>query len=262
MKAVIALVPTLAPHDGPDPHLHRGPWDQRLPGSGPDGVARPLGRNTSGSGPESGSAVRSRAACAQRALSLEGNASVARWEAFLADAETTTFVRQRVLATPGCCFLASHDLDDLVGDVLVVLVHLRGRFDASRASPKTFAARVIRREILHWLRYRRQHCRDHRRTVALESPTDASETAMTVAADVPDHDRWMAWAEIAARHAAVRAVVESLDPDLQAFAEQLLAGEAPRVAGRCLGWSWRRTEVARAQLKAFLRTARVVDDQP
>jgi RNA polymerase sigma factor (sigma-70 family) len=92
-------------------------------------------------------------------------------EAFPAVSEVA---RQKALRAVGRCGLTHHDCDDVAGQLLVTFYVRFDRFDGDRASVRTFASRVMDRELTSILRYRLAGRRRH--LAEQISATELSET--------------------------------------------------------------------------------------
>ena len=62
--------------------------------------------------------------------------------------------RQKALRVIGCCGLAPDDRDDIASQLVATFYSRFGKFDGGRASVRTFASRVMDKEIASILRYR------------------------------------------------------------------------------------------------------------
>ncbi|MCL5745186.1 MAG: hypothetical protein M1541_14885, partial [Acidobacteria bacterium] len=62
--------------------------------------------------------------------------------------------RQKALGAVGRCGLTHDDCDDVAGQLLVTFYIRFDRFDGDRASVRTFASRVMEKELTSILRYR------------------------------------------------------------------------------------------------------------
>jgi DNA-directed RNA polymerase specialized sigma24 family protein len=69
--------------------------------------------------------------------------------------------RQKALGAVGRCGLTHDDCDDVAGHLLVTFYTRFDRFDGDRASVRTFASRVMDKELTSILRYRLAGCRRH-----------------------------------------------------------------------------------------------------
>src|ERR1035441_6812227 len=61
--------------------------------------------------------------------------------------------RQKALRVIGCCGLAPDDRDDVARQLVATFYSRFGKFDGGRASVRTFASRVMDKELASILRY-------------------------------------------------------------------------------------------------------------
>jgi len=81
--------------------------------------------------------------------------------------------RQKALRVIGCCGLAPDDRDDVASQLVATFYSRFGKFDGGRASVRTFASRVMDKELASILRYRMAVRRKH--GVEESFPDDARE---------------------------------------------------------------------------------------
>lgn len=75
--------------------------------------------------------------------------------------------------------LAPADLDDIAGDLLLAFYICFPKFDGCRASVRTFASRVMDKELVSMLRHRLARCREHLlETAPLDELADLNGTVV------------------------------------------------------------------------------------
>ena len=103
--------------------------------------------------------------------------------------------RQKALRVIGCCGLAPDDRDDVASQLVATFYSRFDRFDGGRASVRTFASRVMDRELASILRYRMAVRRKH--GVEESFPDDASEVAVGISDQMPTSiERQQFWLDV------------------------------------------------------------------
>ena len=85
--------------------------------------------------------------------------------------------RQKAIGAVGRCGLTHDDCDDVAGQLLVTFYTRFKRFDGDRASVRTFASRVMDKELTSILRYRLAGRRRHLGDESLSSDVAEIDTA-------------------------------------------------------------------------------------
>lgn len=102
--------------------------------------------------------------------------------------------RQKAIGAVGRCGLTHDDCDDVAGQLLVTFYTRFNRFDGDRASVRTFASRVMERELTSILRYRLAGRRRHLGDESLSSDVAEIDTAYLNSGSAPHFaDRQHFW---------------------------------------------------------------------
>ena len=103
--------------------------------------------------------------------------------------------RQKALRVIGCCGLAPDDRDDVASHLVATFYCRFGKFDGGRASVRTFASRVMDKELASVLRYRMAVRRKH--GVEESFPDDASEVVDGITDQMPTSiERQQFWLDV------------------------------------------------------------------
>lgn len=139
-------------------------------------------------------------------------------------------IRYKATQLIGKCRFTRDDIEDLEQEMMLDLLLRLPRFDASKASLKTFIARIVDRKVSTLLRHRSQKKRDYRREVcSLDDPITHADgdSVREEQFSKDDHDlrtgrHTRSEIERTDMRLDISIVLSELSPELKALAERLL----------------------------------------